>query len=1528
MPDFSKGSTFNQDANFQGVKFGADAPLLETELNELQDIQTEARADIIRDTIPSGFVQLGELDFDYMLNNENCVKLKTDSVAYVNGYKIKISKDTIIDIGRAPEIDAREDLLFLEVWKEEVTKDSQLTVAGGEGQASTSNNILDPRVGQETSRRVALKWRIRHVADVDFNYFPNGFHLSGTIWKGTEVCGQGGNSEPTYAYSKDLIRMYCTVGSGSSDDRNRNINFKDVGLYMCGDGTNSSKQILKTLDGYVYAIPMFRLYRKPTCGKAIPFEYQKMNPKVNYSKFTSLMKEEKVERVVNENIKGECLINLAQVTSRELSTSSPSGELYPKMYNLKPSTTYTISYYLKSSNFLSNVARTSFFRVECFGSDDIGITSCYGYSGNVTSDYVKVVDKFTTPSSFFYCRLNLRNAYSEWGVVSNTAFIKDVIILEGDWTNKKMPSYFEGLKGLGEDENNLIEVKNCILNESSYDPDTVNLKLNTVKGSNYLLSDNALMPQVESQVKRGSNKLLDQNSFGQIESVLVGDETIEFNKVKGRTIQNLHSKARYNLVQNGLTENIDYSLVKSDNLLRIQRLTSTEPSYLYVDCGVVNKSILKPLTKYTVVFKKCTNIKHLLFTEGSFSNPITATTPIVNNMAVVTTFENINIGSNQIVYVYLDSYNTNKTFEIGEIMILEGDWSNTPLAQIPYVKGIESSTENEGNKLQVYSLGKNLLDPNSFVTRTINGITITQNNGKLTLSGTCTDVIDIYFMDDSPYFYRKSNELKNFALANPTKKFSLSNNLRLINYLRNNAGYTINTSTQVIGAFVRIEKGKSFDNNELLIQLEISDSSTSYEPYTKYAKSLNLLQPLRSLPNGVCDTIEGNKVIRRVGVKTYNGTESWSPNNTTGTTTNRFILTSAIDNCAVTGGGHATNRYMCDTLKTSGWSQTVDIGITISAPNAFIYNNTLALTSEAIKTWLSQNPTTVYYELANPIEEFIEPNYDKESIKTYQLDAPLRSLPNGVKDEIVGNKLIRRCGQLLLNGTENWITVPSNDNDDTLLFQLNVGGSKASSNELVCCQSTVLVQTANKVWSTLNTNHCISLNIYGTIHFRCSKALLGSGVDNLQKFKSYLKDNPVPVIYQLSKTIEKSIRESNFNEMNFDKQRLFKSGSWLREIPNGAKDKIEGKKVIRRVKAITFTGTEEWVLHNEGVNDNTLAFHTSVTTDKKPNTVMVSDKFEYAHSTLIPTSDKELISGQLETSVVYIRILKSKLGTQDATGFKKWLSLNPVKVLYELQTPTEEVLTSLNNMYPPYHDLNSYCGSLYVGNGTNDLSVNSVIKAESIIASTDFRSIENKGVVTNCKYKKSYNGISNYYIGSSSKNIVDESNIVPYGNYVTGVYRNNKINLDNSSQTSVRSLAFLGTPVYLKNGEYYTFSTHNIEGTESHIFGIFVSKTINVADPISVGFGINQPQKFTLPTGFYYVRVYTDSGRLQQVSFNLLLENNSELTSYEPFVPCKKYIENMESNDIDDLRHLVSLTGFNYEQVLNENFDKLLRGDL
>ena len=526
---FDKHSNFNKQANFTEVKFGENKPVLEVELNELQQIQNEARADIVRDTIPSGFTKLGEIDYDFCLNNENQIKFKTESVAYVNGYRINIPKDTIVNIGKAPEKNTRDDLVFLEVWKEEVNSTSELTLEGGEGQVEIPNNIKDSRYPIETTHRVALRWRIRHVADVDFEkYTLDGFtsDSASAVYANinTDIKPQGALDKPIDLQKENTV--YWEDSFFNYKMRDKLPLTGDVGVYVCGNKVNRTG----AFDGYVYAIPMFRLYRKPSCGKSIPFEYSKINPKVDYSKFTKLIQDEKVERVHSENIKGRSLVNCAYSTSINLTKNLYSPLTHDGI--IKSNTEYTLCFNISkitgnaTGKLLRLIIRPTGGSNDTSNDITINVTSSSFTTGKVK---VKIPSQ-TVSIARLYIHLS-------GGAEGDSIALTEVMLLEGNWTNKEIPTSFTGLKSLGEDDGNLITIKNGILNDDTYDINDGNQKLNTFPSVTHVLSENTIIPTIEAVVNKGD----DSTPLGKLNSKLEteGNEIVEFTKIKGRTLQNL-----------------------------------------------------------------------------------------------------------------------------------------------------------------------------------------------------------------------------------------------------------------------------------------------------------------------------------------------------------------------------------------------------------------------------------------------------------------------------------------------------------------------------------------------------------------------------------------------------------------------------------------------------------------------------------------------------------------------------------------------------------------------------------------------------------------------------------------------------------------------------------------------------------------------------------------------------------------------------------------------------------------------------
>lgn len=168
------------------------------------------------------------------------------------------------------------------------------------------------------------------------------------------------------------------------------------------------------------------------------------------------------------------------------------------------------------------------------------------------------------------------------------------------------------------------------------------------------------------------------------------------------------------------------------------------------------------------------------------------------------------------------------------------------------------------------------------------------------------------------------------------------------------------------------------------------DTYDEFEKYVEQISFLNLDEPLRSLPNGVSDTIENRQVTRRIGKIVYDGSDDENYGiNSYGSSLNATIfqisLSSMINVLANSGG----NVLCCDKLPWKTWyGSNFNLQPSIYACNGLIliepYDKTIT-TAGHLKTWLQSNPITVYYELETPvIEPLSSDNIDKlDLLNTY-----------------------------------------------------------------------------------------------------------------------------------------------------------------------------------------------------------------------------------------------------------------------------------------------------------------------------------------------------------------------------------------------------------------------------------------------------------------------------------------------------------------------------------------------------------------
>lgn len=230
--------------NFSMVAFEQAKPLLDSELNLLQQSQNKWRADLIRALLSNGFLSLDTITD---VNSPRNTLRIANATANVNGWVLTFAganrTDSYSDIifPAPPNNGTREDLAFAEVWFEEVAPtgskeddDEHVYRNGGVQAGEVTNDIKDTVAGAETSRRIQLRWRLRAVADVNFANHPAGIDDTAI------VKAQGGAEAPVgYAFSK----------------------LAD-GFYRAGDGSTAACASLQCVDGYVYGLPLFQVHRR------------------------------------------------------------------------------------------------------------------------------------------------------------------------------------------------------------------------------------------------------------------------------------------------------------------------------------------------------------------------------------------------------------------------------------------------------------------------------------------------------------------------------------------------------------------------------------------------------------------------------------------------------------------------------------------------------------------------------------------------------------------------------------------------------------------------------------------------------------------------------------------------------------------------------------------------------------------------------------------------------------------------------------------------------------------------------------------------------------------------------------------------------------------------------------------------------------------------------------------------------------------------------------------------------------------
>ena len=257
--------------SFESVIYQKRKPPLSSEVNLGGSVEAQRSQKNFQSITPSGWTAVGRIADNvseslcnagdvlcspaFSANSFKLVALDKGleaekCTAWVNGWRVLIqgtgtlnpNENNIIVCSSPLDTKASVDFVFLEVWRKLVSPDDKVYKYGNVLYYGTpfANDLIDPAMGIETSLRIQTQYRIRvtNLTDTDFAAYPDGF--SG------EVYVQGPRDTPCSGCSQSTYRQAAN----------------DPGLWIAGSGNSVSQEELGTVDGYVYAVPMFFIRRR------------------------------------------------------------------------------------------------------------------------------------------------------------------------------------------------------------------------------------------------------------------------------------------------------------------------------------------------------------------------------------------------------------------------------------------------------------------------------------------------------------------------------------------------------------------------------------------------------------------------------------------------------------------------------------------------------------------------------------------------------------------------------------------------------------------------------------------------------------------------------------------------------------------------------------------------------------------------------------------------------------------------------------------------------------------------------------------------------------------------------------------------------------------------------------------------------------------------------------------------------------------------------------------------------------------
>ena len=347
-----------------------------------------------------------------------------------------------------------------------------------------------------------------------------------------------------------------------------------------------------------------------------------------------------------------------------------------------------------------------------------------------------------------------------------------------------------------------------------------------------------------------------------------------------------------------------------------------------------------------------------------------------------------------IAWVYNADADTCTAAEMLETVQIEK--GTTATAYEPYTGGIPApnpeypqTLESVGESIGVTVCGKNLLPfPYADGTKTHNGITYTVNaDGSITANGTATANSDFNLCLSNYPFQLKEGEQYIYSGcpkggSNTTYRIRLQDNTYYQTENDTGDGIAFTARYENYYAWIDIKAGTTLNNLTFYPMIRLASTGAEYEPYKEQTMTATAEGGLHGIGE-VKDEVDFARgvLIRRIGTVVFDGSsdEPWNygnnyidyPNNETlyvrlwaylsdfGFASKAYVLSDKLGVHYTQGeGGSYQPKYGAEM-----WTGLTHFNFVPG--KEFLYSaNSLA----TMRQWLAENPITVLYELAEPVE--------------------------------------------------------------------------------------------------------------------------------------------------------------------------------------------------------------------------------------------------------------------------------------------------------------------------------------------------------------------------------------------------------------------------------------------------------------------------------------------------------------------------------------------------------------------------------